>query len=138
MNGKLEAVFGWAVHVAENANPRSLRNFPLQANGGEMLRLACCLATEQGIRVCCPVHDALLIEAPTSVIHEKIDRCQKAMEANRPQKKRGFNYELAWARFKDPIANLVGWNRRDDCNPLLKTTDAYDVVYSKLFNTLHD
>jgi hypothetical protein len=28
------------------------------------LRLACCEATEKGIGVCCPVHDALLIEAP--------------------------------------------------------------------------
>ena len=80
MNGKLQAVFGWSVHVDENVNPRSLRNFPLQANGGEMLRLACCLATEQGIRVCCPVHDALLIEGPISVIHVEIGRCQKAME----------------------------------------------------------
>ena len=59
-------------------------------------------------------------------------------QASRPENKRGFNYELAWARFKNPIANLVGWHRRDDCNPSLKTTDAYDVVYSKLFNTLHD
>ena len=39
-------------------------NFPMQANGAEMLRLACCLATERGIAVCAPVHDALLIEAP--------------------------------------------------------------------------
>src|SRR5262249_46361650 len=57
----LETVFGWRVHVSTDANPRSLRNFPLQANGAEMLRLACCLATERGIQVCAPVHDALLI-----------------------------------------------------------------------------
>lgn len=47
-----------------NANPRSLRNFPMQSNGAEMLRLACCLATEAGIEVCAPVHDAMLICAP--------------------------------------------------------------------------
>lgn len=35
----------------------------MQATGAEMLRLACCLATERGIRVCAPVHDALLVEA---------------------------------------------------------------------------
>ena len=50
--GRLHAAFGWTVHVGPNANPRSLRNFPLQGNGAEMLRLACILATEQGIRVC--------------------------------------------------------------------------------------
>ena len=34
----------------------------MQANGAEMLRLACCLATERGVNVCAPVHDALLVE----------------------------------------------------------------------------
>ena len=36
------------------------------------LRLACCLATECGIRVCAPVHDALLIEAPVAEIEEHV------------------------------------------------------------------
>lgn len=80
LHGSLHAVFGWAVHLGENINPRSLRNFPLQANGAEMLRLACCFATEQGIRVCCPVHDALLIEADDHEIDEAVRRCQIAME----------------------------------------------------------
>src|SRR4029077_18739665 len=55
LSGSLRTVFGWKVHVGTDANPRSLRNFPMQANGAEMLRLACCLATERGITVCCPV-----------------------------------------------------------------------------------
>jgi hypothetical protein len=29
-----------------------------------MLRLACCMATERGIEVCAPIHDAVLICAP--------------------------------------------------------------------------
>ena len=64
LTGSLHTVFGWHVHAGENSNPRSLRNFPMQANGAEMLRLACCLATERGIEVCAPVHDAVLICAP--------------------------------------------------------------------------
>lgn len=80
LRGELQAAFGWTVHVRENANPRSLRNFPLQANGGEMLRLACCLTTERGIRVCCPVHDALLIEAPSDEIDEVVVETQSLME----------------------------------------------------------
>jgi DNA polymerase family A len=60
LTGALHTVFGWHVHVGENPNPRSLRNFPMQANGAEMLRLACCFATESGIEVCAPVHDALV------------------------------------------------------------------------------
>ena len=58
LTGSLHTVFGWHLHVGEKSNPRSLRNFPMQANGAEMLRLACCLATERGIEVCAPVHDA--------------------------------------------------------------------------------
>jgi DNA polymerase I len=64
LTGSLHTVFGWHVHIGEKSNPRSLRNFPMQANGAEMLRIACCLATERGVEVCAPVHDALLICAP--------------------------------------------------------------------------
>ena len=39
-------------------------NFPMQANGAEMMRLAACMAIERGIEVCAPVHDAFLICAP--------------------------------------------------------------------------
>lgn len=72
MKGELQSVFGWRVTADASANPRFLRNFPMQANGAEMLRLACCLTTEAGIRVCAPLHDALLIEAPISEIDETV------------------------------------------------------------------
>jgi hypothetical protein len=79
LSGRLATVFGWAVHVGPDANPRSLRNFPMQANGAEMLRLACCLATERGITVCAPVHDALLVEADAGDIDAVVARTQEAM-----------------------------------------------------------
>lgn len=64
IHGSIHTVFGWRLHVTANPNPRSLRNFPAQANGAELLRLACCLGTERGIEICAPVHDAVLICAP--------------------------------------------------------------------------
>ncbi len=79
LTGKLCTVFGWCVHVGHEANPRSLRNFPMQGNGAEMLRLACCMATERGIHVCAPVHDALLVEGPAEDIEEIVKRTQAAM-----------------------------------------------------------
>jgi DNA polymerase I len=79
LTGALPTVFGWEIHVADGANPRSLRNYPMQANGAEMLRLACCFATERGITVCAPVHDALLVEAPIEQIGEVVAATQKAM-----------------------------------------------------------
>ena len=62
--GVIHTVFGWPVRVGENPNPRSLRNFPAQANGAECLRVACCLATERGVEVCAPIHDAIKIAGP--------------------------------------------------------------------------
>jgi hypothetical protein len=81
---RLHTVFGWHVRVPAIANERSLRNFPMQANGAEMLRLACCLATERSIEVCAPVHDAVLICAPLDRIDDDVERMQDAMrEASR-------------------------------------------------------
>lgn len=77
--GELTTVFGWKVHVGPNVNPRSLRNFPSQANGAEMLRLACILATESGISVCAPIHDALLIESSLELIKHDVAQTQDCM-----------------------------------------------------------
>ena len=52
----------------------------MQANASEMLRIAACLTTEAGIRVCAPVHDALLVEAPLDELGCTIKRTQEAME----------------------------------------------------------
>ena len=79
LHNGLHTVFGWEIHVGSSVNPRSLRNFAMQANGAEMLRLACCLATEQGIRVCAPIHDAILIEARLEDLEETVDRTRCAM-----------------------------------------------------------
>lgn len=79
LHGWIATVFGWRLHVGPDANPRSLANFPMQANGAEMLRLACCLATERGIPVCAPVHDAVLVEGPAGEIESIAAATQGAM-----------------------------------------------------------
>ncbi len=65
-NGQISTRFGWKIQTKSEENCRSISNFPMQANGAEMLRLACCLASEQGVSICAPVHDAILIESPLS------------------------------------------------------------------------
>jgi hypothetical protein len=79
LTGSLWTTFGWPIHIGENPNPRSLRNFPMQANGAEMLRLAACFATEQGIEVCALIHDAVLIAAPLDQFEADAARMQAAM-----------------------------------------------------------
>lgn len=82
LHGKLWTVFGWYQHFgpgAKKVNVRSIRNFPMQANGAEMLRLACIGATEARIKVCAPVHDAILIEAPLNQLEETVRETQEIM-----------------------------------------------------------
>ncbi len=84
LSGRLWSSFGWQVHTKADPNPRSLCNFPMQANGAEMMRIACILMTEAGIRVCAPVHDAFLIEAPLDALDGAIATTQSLMrEASR-------------------------------------------------------
>src|SRR5262249_46990316 len=66
LHSELGTVFGWKVRLGakSDTNARSILNFPAQANGAEMLRLACCLGTEAAIEIHAPVHDAVLIGAP--------------------------------------------------------------------------
>ena len=75
----LLTVFGWPIRIGSDPNPRSLRNFPCQANGAEMLRLAACFATEQGVEVCALIHDAVLIAAPLDQLDHDIERMKAAM-----------------------------------------------------------
>lgn len=79
-NRRLWTVFGWMLHIEGKVNTRSIRNFPMQANGAEMLRLACCFAIEAGIKVVAPVHDALLIEAPLDELEGATAEMQQIMQ----------------------------------------------------------
>ena len=79
LHGWLWTVFNWPLHVGHQANPRSLANFPVQANGAEMLRLACCLATRPA-SASRPVHDALLVEGSADEIDAVVAATQAAMQ----------------------------------------------------------
>lgn len=64
LSGEMLSGFGWHIDVGREPNPRSLRNWPIQSAGAEMMRIAAIAATEAGIEVCAPVHDAFLLAAP--------------------------------------------------------------------------
>jgi hypothetical protein len=79
----LRTLFGWQISLGYGAtepNARSLMNFPMQAHGAEMMRLAASMATERGLRICTPVHDALLLETDTEAAEEEITQLQAVME----------------------------------------------------------
>jgi DNA polymerase I len=116
LTGALHTVFGWHVRVDENPNPRSLRNFVAQANAAEMMRVAACLATERGVEVCGPVHDAFPVYAPIDRIDEAAAAIRTAMiEASRAVLN-GFELRVDVHivrypdRYMDPRGEVM-WNR---------------------------
>ena len=93
IEGRLKSVFSWEVGVSSDSNPRSLRNFPMQANGAEMMRIAMILLTQDSIRVCAPVHDAFLIESETDCLDETIERVREHMRTASRMVLGGFELE---------------------------------------------
>ena len=77
----LTTPFGWRIALGRDvaANERSLLNWPMQSGGSDMMRLACTEVVRQGIRLCAPVHDALLIEAPLERLDEHVGATRDAM-----------------------------------------------------------
>ena len=137
LHRELSSVFGWHIAIGSESNPRALRNFPLQANGAEMLRLACCLTTERGISVCAPNHDALLIEAPIAELEAAICRTRQFMAEASATVLDGFELrtdvrviyapdrwtdqrgEAVWSAVQQAIANNTGpdHQRARSCSP---------------------
>jgi hypothetical protein len=71
--GVMRTAFGWRCRTGiTEFNERSIRNWPVQATGADILRVACILATRHGIRLLAPVHDAVLIESPIKKIKSDV------------------------------------------------------------------
>jgi DNA polymerase I len=66
-------VFGWQRRLVGDFKLTSVRNFPMQANGAEMMRVAAIGAMRAGIEVCAPVHDAFLIAAPPDRLEHDVE-----------------------------------------------------------------
>ena len=79
ITGRIQTVFGWPLRVGSDTRPTSLMNFPMQANGAEMMRIAAIGATEAGIEVCAPVHDAFLIAAPLERLDADVEQMRSIM-----------------------------------------------------------
>lgn len=122
LTNALHTAFGWHVHVGDNPNSRSLRNFPMQGNGAEMMRIAACLATERGIDVCAPIHDAFLICSPLDRLEADIAGMQAAMAEASGAVLRGFEIrtDAAVVRFPERFMDERGavmWQRVLDLLP---------------------
>jgi hypothetical protein len=71
--------WGWWVQTPPGSNPRTVRNYPIQATGAEIMRATCILAERRGVRIIAPVHDAFMAEAPVADIDEASAILDQAM-----------------------------------------------------------
>jgi hypothetical protein len=118
----LHTTFGWHIHVGEDPNPRSLRNFPVQGNGAEMMRIAACLGTEAGVGIGAVIHDAFLVCAPLERLEEDIAKMRQAMADASRAVLSGFEIgtDVSITRFPDRYMDSRGkvmWNRVLDLLP---------------------
>ena len=78
--GTMRTAFSWTCRTGIlELNERSIRNWPIQATGADILRIACILAARHGIKILAPVHDAVLIEAPAERIEADVARMREIM-----------------------------------------------------------
>jgi hypothetical protein len=80
--GVMRTAFGWEYRIGiveSTVNARSIRNWPVQSTGADILRISCILAARHGIRILAPVHDAVLIEAPIDRIEADVALMQEIM-----------------------------------------------------------
>jgi DNA polymerase family A len=80
--GVMRTAFGWECRIGlaeTTVNARSIRNWPVQATGADILRISCVLAARHGIKILAPVHDAVLIEAPIERIEADVALMQEIM-----------------------------------------------------------
>ena len=55
--------FDWRMQCPSGINPRTVRNFPIQSTGSEILHVLVVLAERRGLKIIAPVHDAVMVEA---------------------------------------------------------------------------
>jgi DNA polymerase I len=78
--GFMRTAFGWTCRTGiTEFNERSIRNWPIQSAGADILRIACILAARHGIRLLAPIHDAVLIESSIEQIEADVALMREIM-----------------------------------------------------------
>jgi DNA polymerase-1 len=108
---EIETVFGWPLRLSTSPNKKTLYNFPMQANGAEMLRLATWRLCEAGLVPNMLIHDGILLELDNE---EQIAQAIDIMRAAGREVCDGFEIGV------DIDQKLVGGARYRDKRPVAK------------------
>ena len=80
-SGVMTTKFGWRRQILTGPNVRSIQNWPVQSHAAEMMRAAAIAATEVGLGICCPIHNAFLLQAPLDKLETDIAALRAIMSA---------------------------------------------------------
>ena len=75
---RIESSYGWPLTITHTPNQRALYNFPMQADGAEMLRLAAWRLCEAALVPVMLVHDGILFELDESA---QVEHAKEIMRA---------------------------------------------------------
>jgi DNA polymerase I len=130
--GRLCTSSGWRVFRRYYKFParwrRSAQNWLIQSTGADLLRLVCCRATKAGIRVCGPVHDALLIEDSADHIDQTIAETREIMKRASMEVLSGFEIRTDAKKFPDRFIDKRGVGMWERINELMASVPSADLV----------
>jgi DNA polymerase I len=78
--GLIRTRFGWQMHITGQTTRNTMLNWPIQAAGADVLRLAIISLVRNGIRVAAPVHDAVLTVCHEDEIEKHTTTVKRIME----------------------------------------------------------
>jgi len=134
--GMMRTAFGWTCRTGiTEFNDRSIRNWPVQATGADILRISCIMAARHNIKLLAPVHDAVLIEAPierieadVAVMREIMRRASRIVLNANPNGTHELRTDYTIVRYPDRYSDKRGAQIWDKVLQLLaahqKTTKA--------------
>jgi len=111
--------FGWQFHIVGDGGDaaRSIRNWPMQSTGADILRMASVLLERNELEIVGPVHDAVLLECPVEDADNVAKKAVAVMERASSyvlgeQRVVRVDYEIIRYpdRYSDP-RGVETWNR---------------------------
>ena len=121
-SGIMRTAFGWTCRTGiTEFNERSIRNWPIQSAGADILRIACILAARHGIRLLAPIHDAVLIEssieqveADVALMREIMRRASRVVLNARAERTHELRTDYTIVRYPERYSDKRGatiWRR---------------------------
>jgi hypothetical protein len=121
-SGIVRTAFGWTCRTGiTEFNERSIRNWPIQSAGADILRIACILAARHDIGLLAPIHDAVLIEssiqqieADVALMREIMRRASRLVLNATPEGTHELRTDYTIIRYPDRFSDKRGaaiWER---------------------------